>query len=264
MARPGVMFYFDIRPCIRRLSLQDKGQLFEAILDYAENGFEPELDGALGVAWDFIQPRIDRDSAQYEQKTEKNRYATFTRELKKQGHDAISFDDWKALTDIERHRMMSDDDLETSDGTERYPTTTSTSTSTSTSTIPSRPSAKPSRLSGEDFEVFWKAYPRKESKAQAKKSFAKVTVPLETLLQALETQKQSDQWSRNDGRYIPYASTWLNQRRWEDEAPAQIAGSAEPVEDWQREHPEWLDQSTWVCDVDGMYKPREACKGACV
>lgn len=126
------------------------------------------------------------------------------------------------------------------------------------------PSAQREDTRNEDFEVFWKAYPRKESKAQAKKSFAKVTVPLETLLPALETQKRSDQWSRNDGRYIPYASTWLNQRRWEDEAPAQIAGSAEPVEDWQREHPDWLDQSTWVCDVDGMYKPREACKGACV
>ena len=129
MARPGVMFYFDIRPCIRRLNLADKGQLFEAILDYAENGVEPELDGALGVAWDFIQPRIDRDSAQYEQKTEKNRYATFTRELKKQGHDAITFDDWKALTDVERHQMISDDGLETSDGIERYPTTTTTTTS---------------------------------------------------------------------------------------------------------------------------------------
>ena len=128
----------------------------------------------------------------------------------------------------------------------------------------SHSSAKPSRLSGEDFEIFWKAYPRKESKSQAKKSFAKVTVRLETLLNALETQKQSDQWKRNGGQYIPYASTWINQRRWEDEAPAQAAGSAEPVEDWQKEHPEWLDQSTWVCDVDGMYKPREACKGACV
>ena len=69
--------------------------------------------------------------------------------------------------------------------------------------------AKPSRLSGEDFETFWRAYPRKESKAQARKSFVKVTVPVETLLQALETQKQSDQWKRNGGQYIPYASTWI-------------------------------------------------------
>ena len=128
----------------------------------------------------------------------------------------------------------------------------------------SHSSAKPSRLSGEDFENFWKVYPRKESKAQARKSFTKVTIPLDTLLSALETQKKSDQWRRDGGQYIPYASTWLNQRRWEDEAPTQVSESAEPVEDWQKEHPSWLDQSTWVCDVDGMYKPREACVGACV
>lgn len=93
MARPGVMFYFEIRPCIRRLSLVDKGQLFEAILDYAENGIEPELDGALGVAWDFIQPRIDLDSEQYELKVETSQYAAFSRERKKLGLEPIDRDE---------------------------------------------------------------------------------------------------------------------------------------------------------------------------
>lgn len=65
MSKPGVMVYFDIRPCIARLSLSEKGQLFDAILDYAENGVEPEIDGGLGVAWDFIRPRIDKDSERY-------------------------------------------------------------------------------------------------------------------------------------------------------------------------------------------------------
>ena len=61
MAKPGVMFYFDVRPCIKRLDAAEKGRLFEAILDYGEFGVVPELDGALGVAWDFIQPKLDRD-----------------------------------------------------------------------------------------------------------------------------------------------------------------------------------------------------------
>lgn len=49
MAKPGVMFYFDVRPCIRRLDVEDKGRLFEAILDYGELGVAPDFDGALGV-----------------------------------------------------------------------------------------------------------------------------------------------------------------------------------------------------------------------
>ena len=132
MARPGVMFYFDVRPCIRRLSLADKGQLFEAILDYAENGVEPELDGVLGVAWDFIQPRIDRDSERYEWQVETSQYATFSRERKKLGLEPIDRDVWRSMTDTERHRAISSDGSdapETSGDIGRYPTTTTTSTS---------------------------------------------------------------------------------------------------------------------------------------
>ena len=134
MARPGVMFYFDIRPCIRRLSLEDKGQLFEAILDYAENGVEPELDGALGVAWDFIQPRIDLDSEQYELKVETSQYAAFSRERKKLGLEPIDRDEWRSTTDIERHRAISSDESdtpETSGDIGRYPNTNTKSNSNS-------------------------------------------------------------------------------------------------------------------------------------
>ena len=125
----------------------------------------------------------------------------------------------------------------------------------------SHSSARPPRLSNEDFETFWKAFPRKESKSQAKKSFAKVTASLDELLNALEAQKQTDQWRRDNGQYIPYASTWLNQRRWEDEVPTQTAKVEEPADDWQQDHPDWADQSTWVLDADGICKPPSACTG---
>ena len=56
MSKPGVVVYFDIRPCIARLSLSEKGQLFDAILDYAENGVEPEIDGGLRCCLGFHSP----------------------------------------------------------------------------------------------------------------------------------------------------------------------------------------------------------------
>lgn len=127
MSKPGVMFYFDVRPCIKRLNLNEKGQLFEAILDYAESGIEPELDGALGIAWDFIQPRLDQDTERYGNKVLQKQYAAFVRELKKRGSVVISFDEWKNMTDVERDQLISGD-------IGRYPTSTSTSTSTSTPT----------------------------------------------------------------------------------------------------------------------------------
>lgn len=69
----------------------------------------------------------------------------------------------------------------------------------------------------EGFDQFWSAYPRKDGKKKACEAFLKAATPLETLLTALERHKRLPQWNREGGQYIPYAATWLNQRRWEDE-----------------------------------------------
>ena len=109
MAKPGVMFYFEIRPCIKRLTLEEKGQLFEAILDYGEYGIIPEVDGAVGVAWDFIQQRLDRDTGRYDERVEQTKYAVAVREAKKNGIQLPPFEKWRLLSDEERERLLSDD-----------------------------------------------------------------------------------------------------------------------------------------------------------
>ena len=70
------------------------------------------------------------------------------------------------------------------------------------------------------FYVFWKAYPKKVGKEAARKAFSKVREPVESLLSAIERQKCSEQWTRENGRFIPNPATWLNQGRWEDELAA--------------------------------------------
>ena len=68
------------------------------------------------------------------------------------------------------------------------------------------------------FNKFWVAYPKKVSKTTAEKSFKKLKVDDELLIKmidSLEVHKQSKQWQ--DRQFIPNPSTWLNQRRWEDE-----------------------------------------------
>lgn len=72
------------------------------------------------------------------------------------------------------------------------------------------------------FSDFWIAYPKKNAKASAQKAFTKLKVDgelLTSMLYALEIQKNSKQWQ--DITYVPYAATWLNQRRWEDEIEEQ-------------------------------------------
>lgn len=70
------------------------------------------------------------------------------------------------------------------------------------------------------FERFWKAYPVKKAKEKARRAWRKLHPDLalcRKMSAALELDKQSDDWKRDGGRYIPHPSTWLNGRRWEDE-----------------------------------------------
>lgn len=70
----------------------------------------------------------------------------------------------------------------------------------------------------ERFARFWESYPRGEGKQKAIQAWDNLQ-PSEELLQqmalGLMRQLKSSDWQRGVG--IPHASTWLNQRRWEDE-----------------------------------------------
>ena len=77
----------------------------------------------------------------------------------------------------------------------------------------------------EDFEKFWSAYPRKAgNKQKAFEAFKKAGVSLDILLTAIENQKQSAQWSKDNGQFIPHPTTWLNGKRWEDQLSVDRAG----------------------------------------
>lgn len=70
----------------------------------------------------------------------------------------------------------------------------------------------------ERFAKFWTFYPRGENKQAAIRAWDKLQPSdelIDTMAQALKRQVASEDWMQGIG--IPYASTWLNQRRWEDE-----------------------------------------------
>ena len=76
----------------------------------------------------------------------------------------------------------------------------------------------------EDFEIFWKEFPKKVDKQKAWVVFQGVEAPLKALMDALRKQKKSEQWLDAGGRYIPRPAAWLRERRWEDElaVPAKV------------------------------------------
>lgn len=82
------------------------------------------------------------------------------------------------------------------------------------------PPISPKGEADEGFAAFWAEYPRHTAKAVAVKSWQKINPDAslqESIMDGLRRQKASVQWQRDCGKYIPHPSTWLNQRRWEDE-----------------------------------------------
>lgn len=75
------------------------------------------------------------------------------------------------------------------------------------------PEHKPER-----FEGFWAFYPRGENRKAAAKAWDRLKPDdalIDQMAAALKQQKRSEQWLRGIG--IPYASSWINGRRWEDD-----------------------------------------------
>lgn len=125
MARPGIMVYFDMMGPLKVLPDADKGRLFWAMLEYGKSGTVPQFDGMLALAWEFVKPKIDKDSEEYNRTVLKRQYATFCRDRKKKGEPEISFEEWMMTIDHQSYQVISSD-------IKWYPTTATTPSTTTT------------------------------------------------------------------------------------------------------------------------------------
>ena len=143
--KPGVMLYFEMRNVFEELSNEKRGILVSAILDYSEHGIQPDFRGSLRIAWASIRHKLDRDDDNYARKSQVRRYAVYIRESKKDGVLPLPYEQWLAS-------LPETSQPETSNDTNRYPTTTTTATSTATTTdccfMPAagKPPRQPQRL----------------------------------------------------------------------------------------------------------------------
>lgn len=112
------------------------------------------------------------------------------------------------------------------------------------------PKREPSRRDG--FESFWTAYPRKVGKGKAVDSWEKNKCSriVEKIVLAVKNAKRSKDWMKEDGRYIPNPTTWLNQERWDDEP--EMDEKAEPVLDLEPGEP-----TDYVAMMDEFKRKRE-------
>ena len=70
------------------------------------------------------------------------------------------------------------------------------------------------------FEIFYKAYPNKKNVKTARTRWEKMKVTPElfaAIMEGLERAKNSQEWGKDGGAYIPYPATWLNGEGWKNE-----------------------------------------------
>ena len=86
----------------------------------------------------------------------------------------------------------------------------------------------------DEFEQFWKAYPKKTAKGDAWKSWKKEKPSLQVVLNALSWQTTQSDWIKEKGQFIPLPATYLNQRRFDD---GDRAGGKKPfdMQEFQRQ-----------------------------
>lgn len=82
-----------------------------------------------------------------------------------------------------------------------------------------KPFAQKIEKVNEDFELFWINYPKKKSKGTALKAWKIKKPRIDNVLYALSWQRESMDWTKDGGKYIPYPASYLNAEGWNDEEP---------------------------------------------
>lgn len=78
----------------------------------------------------------------------------------------------------------------------------------------------------EGFAAFWEAYPRQQAKGAARQAWSKLHPDADLqarIMASLTRLKQSHDWTKEGGRYVPAPAKWLASEGWDDEPNAYSA-----------------------------------------
>lgn len=195
-----IPLFLDFNETTQDLNDEQCGRLIRALVDYT-NGKEYTIEGPELIAFRFLKGSVDRNA-----KLSAIRAEAGSKGGKQRIANASSDKQTEANSSKRKQNSINNNNKENNDNENKN-----------------------------KFERFWSAYPRHVAKQEALKRFEKLNPSddlLETMLKAIEKQKGSEQWTKDNGQYIPHPSTWLNQSRWEDELPA--AGTAGKIVNAQK------------------------------
>lgn len=218
--KKSFLIYRDWNNFFKLLTDEELGVMFRAIFNYALNDIEPNFDN-VGMVWVFsiLKGHLDRDKEKYEviceirrengrkgglrkQENLKQKIASDSKCYQKLPNSSKLYQSVANLADNDNDNVNDNVNVNENDIT------------------PSTLSPKADGGYSDDFLLFWAEYPKKVGKAEAFKRYKKLKLTKTDnadIITALKWQRDSAQWQRDGGRYVPNPATYLSQRRWEDE-----------------------------------------------
>lgn len=198
MGKEFLPIFLDFNETTQDLDDAQCGRLIRALVDYA-NGNDCELEGMELMAFRFLKGSIDRNAklsairAEAGSKGGKQTQANASKNKQTEASESK----------VEQNAINNNNDINKNTNNNNR------------------------QLAEARFERFWSVYPRHIAKQNAKKSFDKLNPDdelLAVMIRAVNEQKKTDQWTKDNGQFIPHPATWINQKRWEDESvPAKPA-----------------------------------------
>lgn len=103
------------------------------------------------------------------------------------------------------------------------------------------------KIAQDQFDEFWKLYPNRKNKKGSKAKFLKLTkdknFDFDLIMSQLQKQVNHVDWIKDNGRYVPLPTTWLNNEKWNDEINDNFSNTPQTKQDekqalfdkWNRE-----------------------------
>ena len=80
-----------------------------------------------------------------------------------------------------------------------------------------------------EWEKVWSAFPKRIDESRARREFFESAAKPDQIIASLALWSVSDEWTRDGGRWIPHPAKWLERCGWEEDPPAKIETTKQPV-----------------------------------
>lgn len=205
MDRTQFTFYGSFARAISRIRKKaDKADAYDAIVNYALYGIEPDLEhlpDSVAIAFDLAKPNLDSSRKKAEGGAKSRKHIDSKTETPCEDVDKIPVTSCEDTDNKKENEKEKEIEIEN----ECY--------------TPPRDMKAP----GSFFTDFWEAYPNHLNRDKAWKEWRAINPDPDTvskIFTGLEAWKKSPMWIDDGPRYIPCADKWLHDERWTITPPA--------------------------------------------